>query len=89
MALFRAKASNDDIAELNQALANQKSKGSVEAICIFQKKSEDGSNIRDAVPEIKKIVDDNVIFTIGMGNMDKVRLVLLLWCLRQHEVAIM
>lgn len=88
VALFRAKASNDDIAELNQALANQKSKGSVEAISIFQKKSEDGSNIRDAVPEIKKIVDDNVIFTIGMGNMDKVRLVLLLWCLRQHEVAV-
>ena len=89
LALFRTKASQDDIEELNQALTNQKSKGSVEAISIFQKKEEDGGNIRDAVPAIKKIVDDNVIFTIGMGNLDKVRLVLLLWCLRQHEVAIL
>lgn len=89
VALFCTRASEDDIAELHQAIANQKSKGSVEAISIFQKKIDDGSNIRDAVPEIKKIVDDNVIFTIGMGNMDKVRLVLLLWCLRQHEAAIL
>lgn len=96
VALFKNKASDSDVKEMEMAVQylDDKSKSMI-AMSIFQQKAskvEKDSGIRYDIRAnceyVRKILDDRQIFTIGMQNLDKVRLQLLLWCLRQRTNSI-
>ena len=90
IALFKNDASDNDVKEIALAvqLLDDKSKAMI-AMSIFQQKVSQAEkdfgiryDIRSNSEAVRKILDDRQIFTIGMQNLDKVRLQLLLWCLR-------
>lgn len=96
MALFKNQVSYAGVAETEQAMQmlDDASKP-MEAMSIFQQKADrlDKSkkiryDIRANNPKIKAITDSRTIFTIGMQSLDKVRLHLLLWCLRTKTLSI-
>ena len=96
VALFKNQASDADISEMQQALQYlDDSTQPMEAMSIFQQKPDrlDKKNnvkydIRANCPGIKNITDSRTIFTIGMHSLDKVRLQLLLWCLRTKTMSL-
>lgn len=94
--LFKNTANEDEINEMQDALRCLDAKENMEAFSVFQQKAnplEQSKGIRHDIrkncPSIKHIVDDRCIFTIGMHNLDKVKLHLLLWCLRMRSIAIL
>lgn len=96
VALFKNKASDSDVKELEMAIQylDDKSKSMI-AMSIFQQKVSKEENvagiqysIRANSEDVRKILEDRQIFTIGMQNLDKVRLQLLLWCIRQRTSSI-
>ena len=96
MALFKNHASEDEIAEMQQALRLLDDAAMpMEAMSIFQQKPDrqDRANkikydIRSNCPAVKEMTDSRTIFTIGMQSLDKVRLQLLLWCLRTKTMSL-
>lgn len=96
VALFKNEASDRDVKEMELAvrLLDNKSKAMM-AMSIFQQKpskeEKDAGiryDIRANCEDVKRILDDRQLFTIGMHNLDKVRLELLLWCLRLRTTSI-
>lgn len=94
--LFKNTANEDEINEMQDALRCLDAKENMEAFSVFQQKANPlekskgiSHDIRKNCPLFKRIVDDRCIFTIGMHNLDKVKLHLLLWCLRMHSIAIL
>lgn len=93
VALFKNVASPADVSELQTAVAACDAK-KLEAISVFQQKvgrneEKKGTeyNIRANCEAVRQIVDSRTIFTIGMHNLDRVRLQVLLWCLRKHTLS--
>lgn len=94
--LFKNTANEDEINEMQEALRCLDAKENMEAFSVFQQKAnplEQSKGIRHDIrkncPSIKQIVDDRCIFTIGIHNLVKVKLHLLLWCLRMRSIAIL
>ena len=94
VALFKNVASPDDVIELQTAVAVCDAK-KLEAISVFQQKPDRLDkkqgvkyDIRANCEAVRQIVDSRTIFTIGMQSLDRVRLQVLLWCLRKHSLSV-